>query len=148
MVSSNGVNGASSVSGDPSGLRRRIAESTAGGVERNIDVTVDGLALLREQLDQLLDNAGAGLGATVLGQRLDGPRNDRGEVARQPVRRLGIGEIAQLGRDSGGDQSCQPLVERARKERFVEPRFEFLFRHQARVLPRLSRTDGFPEGVP
>ena len=57
-----GVNGASSVSGDPSGLRRKIAESTRGGVERYIDFTVDGLALLREQLDQLLDNAGAGLG--------------------------------------------------------------------------------------
>ena len=80
----------------------------AGGIERHVDVTVDRFALLGQQLDELLDDARAGLGATLLGKRLDRPGHDCGEVARKAICRLGVGELLDL-------RSNRRFEERARR---------------------------------
>ena len=76
----------------PIGLAPQDRRQHSCGIEGQIDLSVDRVAHLREQFDKPRDDLRAGLGATVLGQRLDRTRYDHREVARQAVGRLRVGE--------------------------------------------------------
>jgi hypothetical protein len=70
-------------------------------------------------LDQSRDDLNAGLGATVLRQRLKCTGHDQSEVARKPIGCLRVREGPQFGRDSSNDEVGEPLIKRAGKQRFA-----------------------------
>ena len=77
----------------------------------------------------------------LLRSRLDRARHDRCDVPRHTICCLGVGERSQLRTDRSNDEVGQPRGERAREQRFVEPRLEYVLRHRGRVWLRRSGND-------
>ena len=129
----------------PAPQDRRTAR---GGIERNVDV---------RSTASLCSESSSISFSTMLAPAWARPSSGSASMARVTTvarwrdSRSAASASASL-RSSGATAAAtrlgQPLVERARKERFVEPRLEFVFRHRARVWPRLSANDGSPMGVP
>ena len=91
-MSSSGVNGVSSASGEPSGLRRRIADNTRAGSRGTSTSRLMASLTCESRSINRRDELARRPGRDHARERLDRTRHDHSEVARQAVGRLRVGE--------------------------------------------------------
>lgn len=63
-------------------------------IDGQIGVTVNGRTAIAKMIDQSRDKLGACTRTTLFGKRFDGTRHDQGQVARQSISGLRVGEIS------------------------------------------------------